>query len=103
MTNATIARLFPLAAFLAIGCSALETRWYIVAPPMAPVWVQVPVEQLRAVCWESATALRNRGCVVRRFDTRTCFIFATAPREDFSPEDIAHEEQKHCREGLNHD
>lgn len=103
MRNSTINRLFALAALLVPACAVFETRWYRVAPPMEPVWVQVPVEQLRAVCWERETALRNRACVVRNLERRECYVFAAAPESEFSDDDLHHEKQKHCREGLNHD
>lgn len=103
MKPAFINALFVSAALLVPACALFETQWVRAAPPMEPVWVQVSVETLRAVCWEQATAMRNRACVVRDLARRECYVFAATPRSSFSADDIHHEEQKHCREGLNHD
>lgn len=103
MSPRVLGFLSPLMAFGVIGCSAFETAWYRAAPPMEPVPVQVSVEQLRAICEGESSAFRSFACARRRLDTRTCLVFSVMPRAELPEFVIHHEEQKHCREGLNHD
>lgn len=108
MRPALINALFAIAALATPACAILQRAstfdysWYPAAPSMEPLWVEVPVAAIRAIC-DGDHALRHRACVRRYWPTQTCFVFAVAERDEFSEDDIHHEEQKHCREGLNHE
>jgi hypothetical protein len=104
MRNSIINALFACSAFAAAGCGIFEPIWFRAAPPMEPVWVQVSVEQQRAICDpRQPTALHAFSCVRRHLDTRTCYVFSTAPKSEVPAHIIDHEEEGHCRKGQDHE
>lgn len=105
MSPRLINALFTVAAIVTplVGCATaiFDYRWYRAAPPLEPVWVQVSTERLSALC--DGERFLGLACVRRRYDLGICLIFATVPREEVPDFIVHHEEQKHCREGLNHE